>query len=78
MRDEILHGYQVLLFSCVSEQISRRVTNEVGDARESLSANWQNIILVGDHRFHPAFPARSALLCHLDAADVLAVLLEVD
>lgn len=62
MTDEILLGYQVLLFSRVSEQISRRVRDEVGDASESLSANWQNIFSVHYHRIHSTFPARSALI----------------
>lgn len=50
--DEILHGCQVLLFSHVSERISGRVRNEVGEAGESLSANWQNIFSVYYHRIH--------------------------
>lgn len=59
--DEILHGFFSFFFS-VSEQISRLVRHEVGDATESMSANWQNIFSVRYHRIHSTFSARSALI----------------
>lgn len=44
----------------MSEPISRHVRVEVGDARESMSANWQNIFSVHYHRILSTFSARSA------------------
>lgn len=69
MTDELLHGYQVLLFSRVSEQISRRVRNEVGDAGESLSANWQNIF--SSLSQNPLHIPGQICSYYLDDADIL-------